>query len=101
MPWIITLILHYKVQLELQQYLSKIRNSSNLPVTDAMSFWKKYESQYPLLSKVALDILSLPTSQAYVERAFSVTGILCSGRRNRMSKNLEKRAFLQLNRQLS
>ena len=42
-------------------------------------------------------LLAAPASQAYVERIFSVCGLLTAGRRNRMSKSLEMRACLKLN----
>src|SRR6218665_3205677 len=37
-------------------------------------------------------------SQAYVERIFSLYGLLTAGSRNRMNQNLEMRAFVKLNR---
>jgi len=40
----------------------------------------------------------LPASQAYVERIFSVCGLLSHGNRNRMSKSPEMRVCLKLNR---
>jgi len=45
-----------------------------------------------------LDLLAAPASQAHVERIFSVCGLMTTGRRNRMCKSLEMRAFLKLNR---
>jgi len=49
---------------------------------------------------VAEDIIPVPASQAYVERVFSVCGMLTTGRRNRTTKSLEMRAFLKLNRKV-
>ena len=51
----------------------------------------------PLLATLAEDLVSAPASQAYVERIFSVCGLLTAGRRNRMLKSLEMRVFLKLN----
>jgi len=45
-----------------------------------------------------LDLLAAPASQAFVERIFSVCGLMTTGRRNRMWKSLEMRAFLKLKR---
>ena len=45
-----------------------------------------------------LDLLAAPASQAFVERLFSVCGLMTTGRRNRMCKSLKMRAFLKLNR---
>jgi len=44
-----------------------------------------------------LDLLGAPALQAFVERIFSVCGLMTTGRRNRMCKSLEMRAFLKLN----
>jgi len=46
-----------------------------------------HESTYPSVAPVALDVLSMPASEAYAERVFSVCGYLSAGRRNRLSKN--------------
>jgi len=57
---------------------------------------------YDKLSLVAEDIklISAPASEAYVERVFSVCGMLITGRRNRMTKSLEMTACLKLNRKV-
>jgi hAT family C-terminal dimerisation region len=55
---------------------------------------------YKLIAPLALDLLSAPASQAFVERIFSLCGLMTAGRRNRMEKSLEMRAFLKLNRRL-
>jgi len=39
---------------------------------------------YDKLSLIDQDILAAPASQAYLERGFSVCGLLTAGRRNRM-----------------
>ena len=44
--------------------------------------------------------MAAPASQAYVEWVFSVCGWLTAGRRNRLSKNLEIRVFLKMNKDL-
>ena len=83
-------------QSELSKYLIEIRNSA-APVTDALSFWRQRRAVYPLLSSLAEDLVTVPASQAFVERIFSVCGLFTAGRRNRMEKSLEMRVFLKLN----
>jgi hypothetical protein len=56
-----------------------------------------HEHLYPLLSKVALDLVCAPASQAYTERVFSVCGDMTVGKRNRMTASLERRVFLRMN----
>jgi len=44
-----------------------------------------------------VDLISAPASQAFVERLFSVCGMLTTGRRNRMRKSLGMRSWLKVN----
>jgi len=46
---------------------------------------------------VAQDVISVPASQAFVERLFSVYGLLTKGTRSRMEKSLYMRAWLKVN----
>jgi len=62
---------------------------------DGLHFCIVNELKYPLLSPLAQDLLSAP---AYVKRVFSVCGELTAGSRNRLTKDLEKRTFLKMNR---
>jgi hypothetical protein len=54
-------------------------------------------NKYPLLDPLAQDLLSTPSSKAYVERVFSVCGELTAGKRNRLTESLEKRIMLKMN----
>ena len=54
------------------------------------------QAVYHSLAPLELD-LSAPASEAYVERIFSLCGMLLVGRRNRLKKNLEMCIFLKLN----
>ena len=57
---------------------------------DPVTIWLQNESQYPLLSPVAIDLLCIPASPAPVERTFSVAAESTTGKRNRLTdKNLE------------
>ena len=49
------------------------------------------------MAPLALDVLSMPASEAYAERVFSVCGCLSAGRRNRLSKNMEHRVYIEMN----
>ena len=82
------------VQGKLICYIVEFEQST---VDDALGFWAARRSSYKLLAPLAED-LAAPASQAFVERIFSVCGLMTTGRRNRMCKSLEMRAFLKLNR---
>ena len=42
--------------------------------TNPIEYWLNQQATYPLLSSVAIDILSIPGSSAPVERVFSTAG---------------------------
>ena len=65
---------------------------------DGIQWWLNRAQKSSKLSAFALDVLSAPSSEAYVERLFSVCGELTSGKRNRTLQSLECRVFLKLNR---
>ena len=72
-----------------------------LSVENAFDYWMERRNSYNCLVSLALDLLAAPASQAYVERVFSLCVYLTGGRRNRMEKSLEMRAFLKMNGLLS
>jgi hypothetical protein len=65
-----------------------------------LSFWLDVPTQikYPALYELAQDFVAAPASQASSERVFSLCGDLTDRKRNRASKNLEKRVFLKMNK---
>ena len=82
---------------EVERYFeSKITLSER---EDPITFWVENESSYPLLSAVAIDLLSIPASSAPVERVFSIAGESTTGKRNRLSdKNLEREVIIRNNK---
>jgi len=58
---------------------------STYDASDTMNFWNNQVNIYVKLCLIAQDILAAPASQAYVERGFSVCGLLTAGRTNRMA----------------
>jgi len=63
-----------------------------------LEFWlNTCPKAYSQLSVLAVDLLAAPASQAFVERLFSVCGMLSHGRRNGMEKSLEMRVRLKMN----
>jgi len=63
-----------------------------------LEFWlNTCPKAYIQLSVLAVHLLAAPASQAFVERLFSVCGMLSHGRQNRMEKSLEMRIRLKMN----
>ena len=65
-------------------------------MNNMLDFWSVFSCILPLSE----DLLSTPASQAYMERVFSLCGLLTDGWRMRMSNALEMRAFLEFNRHI-
>ena len=83
------------IQGQLDNYLSELQQYSG--DEDALTFWRERRASYAQLADLAEDLITAPASQAYVERIFSLCGLLTAGRRNRLKTNLEMRVFLKLN----
>lgn len=81
---------------EIKKYLEEVKKGvfNETP----MQFWKSREAVYPKPTPVALDLVNAPTSQAFVERIFSVCGLLTSGLRNKTTTSLEQRVLLKINK---
>jgi len=60
-------------------------------------FWQEKQAVFDKLAPIAQDLLAAPASQAYVERIFSASGLLSSGKMNRMDKSLEMRTWMKVN----
>ncbi|GJZ45080.1 zinc finger BED domain-containing protein RICESLEEPER 2-like protein, partial [Tanacetum coccineum] len=52
---------------------------------DVLGFWKAKENQFPVLSRMAMDILSVQASSVASESAFSTSGRLLTIRRTRLT----------------
>lgn len=88
------------VSSELAKYIIDLRNFNARQAKCSLDYWLANKASFPRLACLAEDLTAAPASQAFVERAFSVCGMLTSGQRNRMEKSLETRAFLKMNRKL-
>lgn len=71
----------------------------NVEITDdfdVLKWWKSNEKFYPYLSKVALQVHSIPASCAAAERAFSLAGNVITEKRSRLGpKSIDSLLFLQ------
>ena len=82
------------VDTELIAYFAGCKTYS---ANSGLKFCVTNANKYPLLAPLAQDLLSAPASEAYVERVFSVCGELIAGKRNRLTKSLEKSIMLKMN----
>ncbi|GKB75008.1 zinc finger BED domain-containing protein RICESLEEPER 2 [Tanacetum coccineum] len=52
---------------------------------DVLGFWKAKESQFPILSRMARDVLSVQATSVASEYAFSISGRVLSNKRTRLT----------------
>ena len=84
-------------QIELDHYLSTTESAQDN--VDVLQYWDDLHFQYPLLSKIAVDVLVIPASSAPVERVFYTAREACIGRRNRLTNsNLETKVLIKRNK---
>jgi hypothetical protein len=69
---------------ELDKYLVMQINKSLL-TNNPLDFWKSYSETYPLLSKLAKRIHSMPATSTGVERQFSNAGLIINQRRTNIN----------------
>jgi len=72
---------------ELSQYLSEPAIDNPLYKSNPLAWWKDIGAQrFPRLSYMATDFLTIPSSSAYMERAFSSAGRMTSPQRTRLGR---------------
>jgi hypothetical protein len=59
-------------------------------------FWKDHEQEYPVLARLARDILSIPASGAGVERLFNCARDICHYRRGQLKEDTIKDLMIHL-----
>ena len=59
---------------ELDKYLGDAYESLNDPSFDLLMWWKDQKKRYPILAKMARDVLAIPVSTVASESAFSTGG---------------------------
>jgi hypothetical protein len=58
------------------------------------AFWKEHEYKFPILARMARDILSIPASGAGVERLFNCARDICHYRRDQLKPSTIRRLML-------
>ena len=69
---------------EYDHWLSHPDAKNDAMVTDPVQYWWGKRNEYPRLSRMALDLLSIPPMSAECERLFSVSGQMVSPLRTRL-----------------
>ena len=80
---------------EFEKYIKQLALPDD---TDPLKFWKTEQNNFPNLSRLAIDVLSVPASSAAVERVFIIAGQLYRPERCRLTtKHFEQLMFIRAN----
>jgi hypothetical protein len=78
---------------EIESYLKE--NIIPLHTKDSiLIYWEERKHEFPILYKMAMDILAIPISSAPVEREFSLAKLVCLPNRNRLKAETIKKLVL-------
>lgn len=82
-------VLEFKIQSEIEAFSTFLADKELMKtiLSDKM-FWQENKTKLPHLFTLATNYLALSSSSAYIERFFSICGIICNNRRNRMKDDL-------------
>ena len=92
------------ISLELEKeridFLNLIENA-NFNEKSTSNFWLKNKSKMPYLAKLATILINIPSSSAFIERFYSLTGNVCQVRAGNMNTStIVKRCMLKTNIQI-
>ena len=83
----------FKIEVELEKEIKILTDILSKPdalrgIKSNIVFWSKYKTQMPRLSRLALVLLNINVSSAFIERFFSICGIICKKQSGNMSDDM-------------
>ena len=76
----------------------RLIDENKMESTSTRKFWLKNKSKFPFLKNLAEILLNIPSSSAFIERYYSLCGIICKQRCGNMtSKQIIERSLLKAN----
>ena len=87
------------IQIEINAFRVKIKSElSNANSTTTKLFWQNNALEFPSLREIAIILLNIQSSSAFIERFFSICGVVCTRRATNMKADLIiKRSMLKSN----
>jgi hypothetical protein len=80
---------------ELDIFQTRPIYAHDLDVANPLEWWNRYELEYPVLYRMALDLFSIPGMSAECERVFSQTKKMITDERNRLAPEVVEADQLQ------
>lgn len=83
---------------EKNAFIKLLKNTLSLGKKSTVNFWLDNKSDFPNLFTIVIHLLGIPASSAFIERFFSICGVVCKKRTGNMSDNLLiTRSFIKCN----
>lgn len=83
---------------EIKNFSEYLSNVNFKTIKSTRSFWIANKGKFPKLLKLAIYLLNISASSAFVERFFSIAGIICKKNSGNMNEDLIiKRSMLKAN----
>ena len=73
-----------RLENELESFTNSGVKEKDKKIKDPLTWWLQHESDYPVLSKMAMDLFSIPAMSSECERVFSQAKKLITDERNRL-----------------
>jgi len=79
-----------EIDLEIHEYAKELRNINDKieEMKSSTNYWLQNQSKFRKLSELYFLLNSIPASSAYIERFFSISGIVCDQKRMTMEDDL-------------
>ena len=79
-----------EIDLEIHEYAKELRNINEKieEMKSSTNYWLQNQSKFRKLSELYFLLNSIPASSAYIERFFSISGIVCDQKRMTMEDDL-------------
>ena len=87
------------IQIEINAFRVKIKNElSNANSSTTKLFWQNNALEFSSLKEIAIILLNIQSSSAFIERFFSICGVVCTRRATNIKADLIiKRSMLKSN----
>jgi hypothetical protein len=77
-----------EIDKEISEYLAFLNQANLKKLNLSNAFWCENIGTYPYLGKLAREMLNIPASTAFIERYFSLCGVICNQRASNMHTDL-------------
>lgn len=88
----------YEIEKEKIYFIQNVMHKNSFKCNSTAKFWTEKNKEMPILKKLAVILLNIPSSSAYIERFYSICGLVCKTNCGNMSSStIIQRSTLKAN----